>query len=133
MSSQKGNVSRNRAQKHKNTHVFKNDLHDTTPKTKFLNSLEITDVCPKCKGVLEWRIKFKKYKLLKNPATCTKCHNKNVTSSYRIMCKECAVKLNVCPKCGLSEEEQKLEALTAKLGKTLKPKTALEPVQPTGR
>ena len=118
MSSQKGNVSRSRAQKYKNSRAFKNDLHDKTPKIKLINSLEITDVCPRCKDVLEWKIKYRKYKMPKNPTTCTKCSRKNVTNSYRIMCKECAEKLKVCPKCGLNEQEQKVEALAAKLKKT---------------
>uniref|UniRef100_A0A0A9YWL2 Uncharacterized protein C9orf85 n=1 Tax=Lygus hesperus TaxID=30085 RepID=A0A0A9YWL2_LYGHE len=118
MSSQKGNVARSRAQKYKNSRAFKNDLHDKTPKIKLINSLEITDVCPRCKDVLEWKIKYRKYKMPKNPRTCTKCNKKNVTNSYRIMCKECAEKLKVCPKCGLNEQEQKIEALTAKMKKT---------------
>lgn len=105
MSSEKGNIKRSRAQKHQNSRVFKNDLHDKTPKTKFLNSLEISDVCLHCKGILEWRIKFKKYKLLKNPKTCTKCSKKSVTLSYRVMCANCATILKVCPKCGKNEAE----------------------------
>ncbi|XP_014248866.1 uncharacterized protein C9orf85 homolog [Cimex lectularius] len=101
MSTEKGNVSRKRPQKHQNSRKFKNDLHDKTPTTKFLNSIEISDVCPRCKSVLEWKIKYKKYKLLKNPSTCTKCSQRNVTLSYRIMCAGCAEMHGVCPKCGV--------------------------------
>lgn len=90
-----------RPQKHQNSKAFKNDLYDCTNTTKFINSLEISDVCQRCKDILEWKIKYKKYKLLKNPSTCIKCNNKNVNSSYRKICTTCANSLSVCPKCGL--------------------------------
>lgn len=63
---------RDRAQKHKNRIAFKNDLHDKTPKIKFLNNLHIAEVCEHCKAVIEWKIKYKKYKPLTKPKTCTK-------------------------------------------------------------
>ncbi|BET01046.1 unnamed protein product [Nesidiocoris tenuis] len=113
MSTQRGNVSKNRSQKHENNRAFKNDLYDSTPQTKLINSLVITDVCKRCKGVLEWKIKYKKYKIQKNPSTCTKCNQRNVTKSYRIICAPCAEKFCVCPKCGLTEEERIAEALAA--------------------
>ena len=40
MSSQRGNTSKQGAQKHKNVRVFKNDLHDTSHVIKKINSLE---------------------------------------------------------------------------------------------
>lgn len=109
MSSQKGNVKKSGGQKYQNSTSFKNNLHDKSDKTKFLNSLQITDVCLRCKSILEWKIKYKKYKLLKNPSTCVKCKEKKVTQSYRIMCQPCALKLKVCPKCGKPEPEWLLD------------------------
>ena len=41
MSSQRGNVSRTRKQKHTNTISFKNNKHGETPKTKALNGLQV--------------------------------------------------------------------------------------------
>ena len=41
MSSQRGNASRTRKQKHPNAIVFKNNKHGDTPKTKILNSLQV--------------------------------------------------------------------------------------------
>uniref|UniRef100_A0A224Y1S8 Uncharacterized protein n=1 Tax=Panstrongylus lignarius TaxID=156445 RepID=A0A224Y1S8_9HEMI len=108
MSSQKGNVNRIRPQKHQNSKAFKNDLYDNTNTTKFLNSLEISDVCQRCKDILEWKIKYKKYKLLKNPTSCTKCNNKTVNLSYRKICSKCATNLSVCPKCGLNVNAEPL-------------------------
>lgn len=107
MSSERGNVKRTRPQKYQNVRAFRNDLYDNSKKTKLLNSLEITDVCVHCKGVLEWRIKYKKYKLIKAPTKCVKCCQKTVVLSYRTICAPCAVALNVCPKCGKNENEIK--------------------------
>ncbi|XP_075226205.1 uncharacterized protein C9orf85 homolog isoform X2 [Lycorma delicatula] len=108
MSTQKGNCNRSRAQKHQNTKVFKNNLYDTSKKTKTINKIKVTNVCDRCKAILEWKIKYKKYKMLKNPSTCCKCHNKCVKESYHTICEECSKKLNVCPKCGKSKESADL-------------------------
>lgn len=99
MSSQKGNVSRTRAQRHKNHTAFKNNLHDTSNRTKLVNSVQVSDVCLRCKEVIEWKIKYKKYKPLTQPKTCVKCSQKTVKAAYHVMCKECGIKLGVCTKC----------------------------------
>jgi hypothetical protein len=104
MSSERGNVKRTRPQKYKNTTAFKNDLHDTSSKIKKMNDIEIMNVCAKCKNILEWKIKFKKYKFVKAPKKCTKCEQKSVKYAYHIMCGPCAERLKVCPKCGKLEE-----------------------------
>ena len=64
MSSQKGNVSRTRAQKYTNSRAFKNDMHETSGKTKMINSLGMEGLCKRCKDVIEWKIKYKKLHLL---------------------------------------------------------------------
>lgn len=104
MSSQKGNVSRTRCQKHNNQKAFKNDLHDTSNRTKLINSIQVSDVCGKCKEVIEWKIKYKKYKPLTQPKTCVKCSQKAVKQAYHVMCKECGVKLGLCTKCCQEKE-----------------------------
>ncbi|KAF7269953.1 hypothetical protein GWI33_017043 [Rhynchophorus ferrugineus] len=104
MSSQKGNSSRSRPQKYKNRTAFKNNLHDTSNKTKMINALQIGDVCQRCKDIIEWKIKYKKYKPLTQPKKCVKCGNKAVKRAYNIMCLECAHKLAVCAKCGQSKD-----------------------------
>ncbi|KAL1138767.1 hypothetical protein AAG570_008829 [Ranatra chinensis] len=108
MSCQRGNLNRTRPQKHKNSTAFKNDLHDKSDRTQFINNLNITDVCEKCKAILDWKIKYKKYKVAKKPKTCLKCHQKTVKMSYRVICAACAINLKVCPKCGKSELEVKM-------------------------
>lgn len=67
MSTQRGNSHRTRPQKHKNTHAFKNNMHDTTGVTQMLNSLDIYGVCARCRDQIQWRIKYKKYKPLPAP------------------------------------------------------------------
>ena len=67
MSSQKGNAQRNRPQKHKNVRVFKNDLYDTSHICKKINQLEFYGLCAHCKDIIDWKVKYKKYKLLTVP------------------------------------------------------------------
>lgn len=65
-------TTRSRPQKHKNTFAFKNDLHDKTPQQKKINTLNVCEVCERCKSQIEWRIKYKKYKPLSQPKTCAR-------------------------------------------------------------
>jgi len=105
MSSQKGNVSRSRSQKYKNQHSFKNDMHDTSGKTKMINSLNPGEgLCDRCKGIIEWKIKYKKYKPLTKPATCVRCKEKTVKRAYHIVCQPCAQQAGVCAKCNTKQE-----------------------------
>lgn len=104
MSSQKGNTTRTRPQKHKNKTAFKNSLHDTSHQTKFINSIQISDVCVRCKDIIEWKIKYKKYKPLTQPKKCVKCEQKTVKHAYHVMCLDCGRKLEVCTKCCKSKE-----------------------------
>ncbi|XP_076056738.1 uncharacterized protein LOC143034493 [Oratosquilla oratoria] len=104
MSSERGNTSRKRGQKYQNRMGFKNSLHDTSRKTQMLNNMEVTEVCKRCQDVIAWKIKYKKYKPLSQPKTCTKCNMKTIKSAYHILCLVCAKKLDVCCKCGKKEE-----------------------------
>ncbi|XP_043487251.1 uncharacterized protein C9orf85 homolog isoform X2 [Polistes fuscatus] len=104
MSCQKGNTKRSRPQKYKNQTVFKNDLHDKSHRTKFINSIEVANVCERCKKIIEWKIKYKKYKPLKAPAKCTKCEEKTVKHAYHTMCLPCSKEHKVCPKCCVERE-----------------------------
>ncbi|XP_053322638.1 uncharacterized protein C9orf85 homolog [Spea bombifrons] len=104
MSSQRGNVHRSRPQKHRNAIVFKNDKHDCSSRTKMLNSKSHDGVCQHCKDVLEWRVKFSKYKPLTQPKKCVKCLQKTVKDAYHIICKPCAIQLELCAKCGKKED-----------------------------
>lgn len=72
MSSKRGEMHRTRPQRHQNRTVFKNDLHDNSEKIKRLNSMAISTVCIKCKEVIEWKIKYRKYKPLSQPKNCNR-------------------------------------------------------------
>lgn len=104
MSCSRGNNARTRPQKHQNKTAFKNNLHDTSKKTKFLNSLEVTGVCERCKEIIEWKIKYKKYKPLTAPAKCVACEQRNIKHAYHVMCINCATEKKVCTKCCKSSE-----------------------------
>ncbi|XP_041314347.1 uncharacterized protein C9orf85 homolog isoform X4 [Pyrgilauda ruficollis] len=67
MSSERGNVSRTRPQRHQNARAFENDKYDTSARRKKINAKLHDGVCQHCKGILEWRVKFRKYKLLTKP------------------------------------------------------------------
>ncbi|XP_058789647.1 uncharacterized protein C9orf85 homolog [Phymastichus coffea] len=129
MSMQKGNTKRSRPQKYKNQFAFKNNLHDTSHKTKAINNLHIANVCERCKKIIEWKIKYKKYKPLKAPGKCNKCEQKTVKYAYHTMCGPCAKKRNVCPKCESNsdlvpaqptkQEQMQLDAEMQQMLKTL--------------
>ncbi|XP_077105167.1 uncharacterized protein C9orf85 homolog [Ranitomeya variabilis] len=104
MSSQRGNVQRSRPQKHRNVTVFKNDKYDSSSKTKKINCKQHDGVCQRCKDVLEWRVKFSKYKPLSQPRKCVKCLQKTVKEAYHIICQPCALQLELCAKCGKKED-----------------------------
>ncbi|XP_054253319.1 uncharacterized protein C9orf85 homolog [Indicator indicator] len=104
MSSEKGNVSRTRPQRYQNARAFKNDKYDTSARRKKINAKLHDGVCQHCKGILEWRVKFSKYKLLSKPKKCVKCLQKTVKDPYHIICRPCAGRLEVCAKCGKEEE-----------------------------
>ncbi|GFQ89518.1 uncharacterized protein C9orf85 homolog [Trichonephila clavata] len=100
MSTQRGNNTRSRPQKYKNTVAFRNDKYGENEHTKMLNSIKLKSLCPKCEAVIQWKIKFKKYKPLTVPSKCIKCEEKTVRSAYHNICTNCSENLNVCAKCG---------------------------------
>lgn len=104
MSCQRGNLKRTRSQAHQNTHAFKNDLYNKSAQTKYINTISTTGVCTRCKDILEWKMKYKKYKLLKKPKTCVKCIQKTVLAPYRMICTQCCADGDICAKCGKKGE-----------------------------
>ncbi|KAJ7388972.1 hypothetical protein OS493_034610 [Desmophyllum pertusum] len=103
MSTKKGN-SPKKAQRHQNTKSYKNDRHDTSKKTKQINSLVVGGVCARCREIIEWRKKFNKYKPLATPKKCVRCDQKSIKHAYHTVCSRCAQQAKVCEKCGQSQE-----------------------------
>lgn len=54
--------------------------------------------------MIAWKVKYKKYKPLSQPKTCTRCHQKNIKDAYHTVCISCAKESQVCCKCGKKEE-----------------------------
>ncbi|KAM7017564.1 uncharacterized protein C9orf85 homolog [Tautogolabrus adspersus] len=104
MSSQKGNVSRSRSQKHQNAFAFKNNKYGANVQVKKANSKIHDGLCLHCKGVLEWKVKYNKYKSLTQARKCVKCFQKTVKDAYHIICKPCSLQLEICCKCGKKED-----------------------------
>jgi len=74
-------VKKKPAQKHKNSTSFKFDKHRTDPTAKVLKNLEVINCCPKCTSVLEWKLKYGKYKPLTVPGKCVDCLQKTVAQN----------------------------------------------------
>ncbi|XP_062873956.1 uncharacterized protein C9orf85 homolog [Trichomycterus rosablanca] len=104
MSHQKGDGSRSRGQKYQNTAAYKNDKYGATPQVKKANAKLHDGLCQRCKEILEWKVKYNKYKFLTQARKCVKCLQKTVKDAYHIMCRECALQLQLCAKCGKNEE-----------------------------
>merc|ERR1712142_939414 len=101
MSTRPGNhVKKKPGQKHQNTHAFKFDKYKTDPKAKMLKNLQVINCCPKCTEVIEWKIKYGKYKPLTVPGKCVECLQKTVKHNYHIRCGPCVEKVQKCAKCG---------------------------------
>ncbi|XP_039254287.1 uncharacterized protein C9orf85 homolog [Styela clava] len=101
MSCQKGNTQRSRPQKHQNHTAWKSNNTNQVLKgsRNFTNN-----VCTKCKELIEWKLKYNKYKPLSKPKKCTKCEGKNIKVAYHILCENCAMSLKLCSKCGTVKE-----------------------------
>lgn len=115
MSCERGNCAKSGRQKYQNRRAFRNDLHNCSRTIKALNSLEINGCCKRCMEVIEWKIKFNKYKQLNQPKKCVKCLQKSVKNSYYTTCQKCIESQNICGKCGdaLSNDSQSQAANTS--------------------
>ena len=105
MSTRSGEQHRNRSQKHQNlTKWNAYNKFKTDPKSKIASSVTVTNCCLKCTGVIEWKIKYGKYKPLTQPAKCTRCLEKRIKSAYHILCQPCVEETKNCAKCGQKED-----------------------------
>ncbi|CAK4077664.1 unnamed protein product [Aphanomyces euteiches] len=101
MSSQRGNVKKG-APKYQNSFAYKHN--PKSKKTEHILGLPIHGLCPHCHAQIVWRKKYRKYKPLTQPASCTSCHQKTVLAAYHVLCQPCAKEKGVCAKCCKSEE-----------------------------
>lgn len=104
MSSARGSDKRKRPQRYQNSTVYKNDKWDKGDLLKKLNTMNVNEVCVKCRDVIQWKIKYNKYKPLTKPKTCNVCHQKTITKAYHVLCRSCALEKKQCAKCLNSDE-----------------------------
>lgn len=90
------------SQGHKNRRAFK--LKWKKDKILMRETEKIDRVCTRCYEQIRWKLKFGKYKPLKNPAKCQKCNRKRVLKPYRSICKTCCDNIKCCAKCGEVKE-----------------------------
>merc|ERR1712106_689835 len=101
MSTRPGNhVKKKPGQKHQNSHTYKFDKYKTDPQAVMLKNLQVINCCPKCTDVIEWKIKYGKYKPLTVAGKCVECLQKGGKHSYHIRCGPCVGKVGKCAKCG---------------------------------
>ncbi|XP_023330389.1 uncharacterized protein C9orf85 homolog [Eurytemora carolleeae] len=91
--------------KHQNTHAWKSDKWKTDNKTKVLQNLKVINCCPKCTSVIDWKIKYGKYKPLSQPAKCLDCQGKTIKYAYHTRCIPCVKLSKKCAKCGEKTED----------------------------
>lgn len=96
MSLSSGN--RNRRQAHQNKTAFQHNPHSKKTE-RILTLVDSSDLCPRCQQKIEWRKKYRKYKPLKHPASCSYCRNKTIVSAYHQACPSCAAEREICPSC----------------------------------
>ncbi|KAK2964159.1 putative C9orf85 like protein [Blattamonas nauphoetae] len=99
MSTQRGNQTRKRPQKHQNTYAFTVKKKVNPLEAKILDTPTSRFLCPTCADVIAWKKQFKKYKPLSTPRRCSTCQEKNVVHAYMVHCEDCAEKNNICAKC----------------------------------
>jgi len=88
---------RRRGPAHQNTFAFRHN--PKSKKTERILASPIEGLCQRCHEKVEWRKKYRKYKPLSAPATCTGCHTKSVRAAYHQICDPCAEKRAVCAGC----------------------------------
>ncbi|PJF17567.1 hypothetical protein PSACC_02582 [Paramicrosporidium saccamoebae] len=80
-----------------NSYAYK-QTHVST-EAKALLATPISSVCPPCRGVLEWRKRFNKYKTLTVPKKCVRCGGRTIKEPYHVACGQCVRKEACCAKC----------------------------------
>jgi hypothetical protein len=87
-----------KSQSHKNTHTYKLEYKEDK---KLLQKHAVLDrLCKRCLEQLQWKLKFGKYKPIREAKKCQKCEQLTVVKPYRFFCNKCADETVCCSKCG---------------------------------
>ena len=66
------------------------ELQDTAPRN---------NLCQRCFDIINWKLKYGKYKKPSQPGKCKVCSMKNVLKAYRHTCDACSTSKSICSKC----------------------------------
>ena len=97
MSTRSGDPKK-QGQKYQNAFAFKHNKNSKL--TLKIRQSPLDNLCKRCFDILEWKIKYRKYKPLTTAAKCNTCNQKNVFKAYRTKCDFCALPHLLCTKCG---------------------------------
>ena len=97
----KNSDPKRKGQKYQNKKVFTvcSRLSVLTPQQESIKHTHVAGLCKRCTEIIEWKIKYGKYKPLTVPKKCLCCGMKSVTRAYFSLCKECADGKRCCAKC----------------------------------
>ena len=87
-----------KSQKYKNKTEFKIKYNDK--KIELIKNAPLDKLCGKCYGIIEWKLKYGKYKVPNTASKCFICQMKTVVKAYRTICDPCAKEHKKCSKCG---------------------------------
>ncbi|XP_057952971.1 uncharacterized protein LOC131147226 [Malania oleifera] len=83
-------MSRRGPPKHQNAYTWKPNAGIKKNETELGGKLrpysEITGVCLRCKGQIEWKRRYGKYKPLSEPAKCQRCSKRAVRQAHHNLC-----------------------------------------------
>lgn len=96
------NKGKVKQQKHKNRRAFA--VRDKVEHEKMKKKVRLNNLCEKCLEIIQWKIKYGKYKKMTVPKKCIKCNIKRIVANYRVICDPCSDKLKLCSKCGHDKE-----------------------------
>eukprot|EP00941_MAST-03F_sp_MAST-3F-sp1_P000372 g372.t1 len=97
-----------RKPKHQNSFAFKHNKNSVKTARLIRIPNKTLHCCPSCTKQINWRVKFRKYKPLKQPRRCNECDgkgSKGVLSAYHTVCQKCAKKKKICAKCTTKEKD----------------------------
>ncbi|KAI5167721.1 hypothetical protein NEIG_00305 [Nematocida sp. ERTm5] len=86
-----------RKQAHQNTYAFRHNPNSML--TKEIAAIKIFGLCRRCNEKIEWRKKYRKYKIQTHVSRCTVCLNKSITTAYNIVCEPCGEGKKICRIC----------------------------------
>ena len=93
----RGGDAKKKGQKYQNSFTFKHNKNSLL--TRKIMESPLDYMCERCLDIIEWKIKFRKYKPLTTAAKCQTCENKTIYKAYRVICDGCAVPNKLCTKC----------------------------------